>query len=318
MVDEWHSRKLTFDHWQPDRIAILVDDDEGVCDVVFYKDEMSSHLARTAKKCKSDDESVTEYMTRLSDEAPLVGFHGMSDSYGLTNLGLILLDSLDPECQRPLDNSNFSLYENMSIFEQSTAAEGSITQNEKDRAKALEAILKYDSMVKARESKQDIIRQIKLLNTRKPISVKDNMPASADDLKEVFDRLKEYDEDQKPISKFELKTLFDKLEAHYEDDGHDGPDLYADLDLPITWGDIKRVYDYLDNKDDDAGLDEAFVQKPLESRATILDLTLLLDKLSNHYASGSGKINDMDEETEDLIDIFDDLSLFYSVDDAGK
>ena len=178
----------------------------------------------------------------------------------------------------------------MSIFEQSTAAEGSITQNEKDRAKALEAILKYDSMKKARESKQDIIRQIKLLNTKKPISVKDNMPASADDLKEVFDRLKEYDEDQKPISKFELKTLFDKLEAHYEDDGHDGPDLYADLDLPITWGDIKRVYDYLDSKDDDAGLDEAFVQKPLESSASILDLTLLLDKLSNQYASGSGKI----------------------------
>jgi len=315
LVDEWHSRKLTFDHWQPDKIAILVDDDEGVCDVVFYKEDMSSHLA---KKCKKEDDTVTEYMIRLSDEAPLVGFHGMSDSYGLTSLGLILLDKHDPVCQSPHDNANFNLYENMSIFEQSTTAEGSITQNEKDRAKALEAILKYDSMKKARESKQDIIRQIKLLNSQKPISVKDNMPASADDLKEVFDRLKEYEEEQKPISKFELKTLFDKLEAHYEDDGHDGPDLYADLDLPITWGDIKRVYDYLENNDDDAGLDEAFVQKPLESRASILDLTLLLDKLSNHYASGPGKINDLNEETDDLIDIFDDMSLFYSVDDAGK
>ena len=96
-------------------------------------------------------------MIRLTDEAPLVGFHGWSDENGLVSLGLILYDSLDPVCQKPLDSANFSMYENMGIFEQSTAAEGSITQNEKDRAKALEAILKYDSMKKARESKGKII-----------------------------------------------------------------------------------------------------------------------------------------------------------------
>ena len=90
----------------------------------------------------------------------------------------------------------------------------------------------------------------------RPININsDNLPATVDDLKEVFDRLREYDEDAKPISKFELKTLFDKLEAHYEDDGHDGPDLYANMTLPVTWGDIKRIYEYLATKDDDSGFD---------------------------------------------------------------
>lgn len=98
-VDEWHSRKLDFDYWQADKVAILVNENEGVCDVVFYKNEMSSHLARNYQDCSKGDALITEYMTRLSDEAPLVGFHGMSDSYGLTSLGLILLDSLDPVCQ---------------------------------------------------------------------------------------------------------------------------------------------------------------------------------------------------------------------------
>ena len=77
----------------------------------------------------------------------------MSDPNGLVSLGLILLDNLDPVCQQPHDNANFSMYEGMNIFDQSNAAEGAITQNEKDRAEALEAILKYDSMIKARESK---------------------------------------------------------------------------------------------------------------------------------------------------------------------
>jgi len=41
------------------------------------------------------------------------------------------------------------------------------------------------------------------------------------------------------------------------------------------------------------------------SNATVIDLTLLLSRLSNRYASGNGKISDMSlEESEDLIMIF--------------
>ena len=39
--------------------------------------------------------------------------------------------------------------------------ENSITSEEKERAKLMEAILTYSSMEKARESKQQILREIK-------------------------------------------------------------------------------------------------------------------------------------------------------------
>ena len=153
-ASEWHSKKLTFDKGQPDLIAIY-SDDQGVCNVVFSEGiKEPQHLSKDTQDCDPKSNSnIKENVIRLTDEAPLVGFHGMSDPNGLVSLGLILLDNLDPVCQQPHDNANFSMYEGMNIFDQSNAAEGAITQNEKDRAKALEAILKYDSMIKARESK---------------------------------------------------------------------------------------------------------------------------------------------------------------------
>ena len=118
----------------------------------------------------------------------------------------------------------------MSIFDQSTAAESAITQNEHNRANLLEVILKYDSMMKARESKQEIQEQIKNLNAMAPIAVnQDDQPVSKDDLEQLFSYLKEYDEDKKPVSKFELRTMFDKLQAHYVNDP-------SDKLLPLTWG----------------------------------------------------------------------------------
>ena len=80
MVDEWHSSKITFNKWTPDKIAILVDDSNGVCDVVFYAGKASSHLSSNRKDCERGDDWITEYMIGLTDEAPLVGFHGMSDA----------------------------------------------------------------------------------------------------------------------------------------------------------------------------------------------------------------------------------------------
>ena len=85
-------------------------------------------------------------------------------------------------------------------------------------------------MIKARESKEEILEEIKNLNSMAPIAVnQEDQPVSKDDLAQLFDYLKDYDEGRKPISKLELKTMFDKLQAHYVNDP-------SDKVLPLTWG----------------------------------------------------------------------------------
>ena len=38
-------------------------------------------------------------MLRLPKETPLVGFHAKVDVFGIVSLGLILVDTLDEQCQ---------------------------------------------------------------------------------------------------------------------------------------------------------------------------------------------------------------------------
>ena len=90
----------------------------------------------------------------LPKETPLVGFHGMVDKFGIVSLAPILLDTLESICQEPLDHSDMSMYQGMDDYETSKALEDSITHDEYVRAQALETILKYDSLKKARESKE--------------------------------------------------------------------------------------------------------------------------------------------------------------------
>ena len=131
-------------------------------------------------------------------------------------------------------------------------------------------------MIKARQSKEEIMDQIKALNTQKPIDVNDDdLPTSLDDLKEIFERLNHYDEEQKPVSKFELKTMFDKLEAHYEEFGTEA--TYQNMKIPITWGEIKSIYDHMGNQDD---LDLGLNSRSYQANASIVDLTLLISRLS--------------------------------------
>ena len=166
-------------------------------------------------------------------------------------------------------------------------------------------------MIKARQSKEEIMDQIKALNTQKPIDVNDDdLPTSLDDLKEIFERLNHYDEEQKPVSKFELKTMFDKLEAHYEEFGTEA--TYQNMKIPITWGEIKSIYDHMGNQDD---LDLGLNSRSYQANASIVDLTLLISRLSEAYASGTGKIkDDLDEEgSELLIKLFDTMADFYSI-----
>lgn len=94
-------------------------------------------------------------------------------------------------------------------------AENQITQDEIERAKALESILVLDSELKARQNQIDIIDQIERLNSRLPINLHDKKPATADDLKELLGRLAEFDLKSKPATKAELKEIFAKLMAHY-------------------------------------------------------------------------------------------------------
>lgn len=41
---------------------------------------------------------MSETEIRLTDDTPLVGFHGMGDGMGMTSLGLILLDASESVC----------------------------------------------------------------------------------------------------------------------------------------------------------------------------------------------------------------------------
>lgn len=155
-------------------------------------------------------------MIRLPEETPLVGFHGMADSYGIVSLGLILLDTLDPVCHQPLDNSDMSLYQGMNDFQSSKFAEDQISREEKDRAKGLEAILIFDSMVKARESKEEVMEQIKTLHSYKPIKLHEDKPASIDDLKELLDRLAHSDVENMPAARTEFELNESEVKEMYE------------------------------------------------------------------------------------------------------
>ena len=161
--------------------------------------------------CKAGSKRIKETQLKLLEETPLVGFHAMIDPFGITSLGLILVDTLDPLCQHPLDIYDATIYKGMDEWQESIAAEESITEDEKMRADALESIILYDSMIKARWSKEEIYDQIKALEDWSPITFhdpKDPKPSSVEDLSAILDNLAEYDYEQnKPETKGELKVI---------------------------------------------------------------------------------------------------------------
>ena len=90
-------------------------------------------------------------MFRLTEDTPLVGFHGMANPFGLSKLGLILYDNVDPICRQYHPEMNTEdIEDNDDEFDASMQVEGAISRSERARAQALEAILAYDSLVKAR------------------------------------------------------------------------------------------------------------------------------------------------------------------------
>jgi hypothetical protein len=117
--------------------------------VSIYQGNKVTSLSKDNEECLPDEEGITETWLRLPEETPLVGFHGNTDGETLTGLGLILLNAEDPVCQKPLSDGEFTMYKG-DIYEQSQAAEDSITKDERSKTAALEALLALDSVQKAR------------------------------------------------------------------------------------------------------------------------------------------------------------------------
>jgi len=139
-------------------------------------------------------------------------------------------------------------------------------------------------MIKARESAESIEREIHALNKKLSINVSPAEPVTEDDLVELLDRLAKLDSERNPTTKSELKTLFHQLSVFYEDDGSDTKVNYR---LPITVAQLRKVY--FDLAESDGGSHMAFAGRKSEEKATIIDMTNLLDKLSYHYTTGSGE-----------------------------
>lgn len=136
-----------------DRISFITTE-QGICNVVIYQGRKTTYLNQDVDgDCEIENKGVYETMLRIPEETPLVGFHAMSDDFGMASLGAIFVDTMSSMC-RTASWHNLSSLKGLNEFEASNAAESGITEAEKTRAKALETLLKYDSMMKARETKE--------------------------------------------------------------------------------------------------------------------------------------------------------------------
>lgn len=110
------------------------------------------------------------------------------------------------------------------------------------------------------------------------------------------------------MNKPELKDLFDRLSEHYKNQVDQG----EWEDLPLTIAEIDEVYQHLNLAILDVTDKSAFDGLNPKSKASVKDFTMLLDKLSEYYAEGSGLVNDLDaQDSESLSDFFDKLADYY-------
>ena len=125
---KWRLEAYDFDEGQPDRINIRTDE-FGVCDVVLSQGTVETSLAMENSDCTADSKDT---IINLPEETPLVGLHGKVDMFGITQLGLILVDTLDPVCREPMkDAPNMWIYEAMDDFTAADYSEAQITGQER-------------------------------------------------------------------------------------------------------------------------------------------------------------------------------------------
>ena len=152
----------------------------------------------------------------MSNETPLVGFHGYVDYEGIVQLGLIFHDAISDECQNSRRSNEISMIDGMDEYSQAKVVEGMMTNEERERAKMLEAILRYDLIRQSKEDKEVTVQKIKNLINLKPINItNDGLPVSEEDFDEIFDRLDEYYGDDGEgyfaLSDDELDELYENM-----------------------------------------------------------------------------------------------------------
>ena len=197
--------------------------------------------------------------------------------------------------------------------ERAEYVEKSITSDQKERAKLMEAILSYSSVAKARESKSQILREIKKLEDQEPIKFHNSLKPKptnevvfgdsyGTDLDEILSDMEWADEEDERFTFMQLSGWFEELTAHYENQYEEALNggWKDDDSLPVTVGDIRRVYKhigYLDGSDV-----TEFEGTNGDQDASTLDLTLLFDKLSEHYYGNYNKFilskDDIKEDDE--------------------
>ena len=131
-VEEWSSTKFDFSNGNElEMISILTHPKRGVCDVILTQDSEPRSLANDPYNCKANIDQVEIQTLNLTADAPLVGFHGKVDKFGIVSLGPILLDTLDPICQQPYKKLDMKMYKGMDDYEKSEATEATITEDER-------------------------------------------------------------------------------------------------------------------------------------------------------------------------------------------
>ena len=134
---------------------------------------------------------------------------------------------------------------------------------------------------------------------------------------ELFNKLEKYDAQNTPTTRTELKILFSRLTYFYEDEHVRGRD--ADLTLPITVKDLKKVYKHLALLSEKQHIDISsahFENRPDGAPVENSDLVVLFDKLTEHYAYASGRLAKLDVDA--LISLFSTLSHYYYQRDAEE
>ena len=75
-----------------------------------------------------------------------------------------------------------------------------------------------ESLHNVHRTKEEIADAIKALHQWAPINIKDGVPESIDDLKNLINQLEELDEDKEPLTNANLSLILDKIAQFYHDD----------------------------------------------------------------------------------------------------
>ena len=238
---------------QPTSISLLFDN-YSICDIILRRaNGKEESLSPDNADCMLELDEITERNYALPKETPLVGFHSISEEEGMDSLGLILFDSMDKQCQTPLKYNPLETLDQKHEFVLDAYVEKNITEQEKARADALEAILSFKNIKDARKKQKSLKSQILALNREQPIDIEDqfnvDIPSNVEEMAYFADRLDRLvsDEEQgkKDVTIAELRTMFLQLAIHYDEVGEEAYEMDEELledMLPFTVGDLKKIY----------------------------------------------------------------------------